>query len=1094
MSPTTPRPWLARLTATAVLAATATIAPGAATAALGATSAAEPASLNVEPPSLAASSVAPRRGAALPEGVPDHGRSAFLLELGTTPTSRVFTRTRSAGIASARTAARRQLDRVTTAQDAVVAQLPDDTPVLYRTHALLSGVAVTADAASYPDLTAIPGVTHVYPIAPKSLDNATAVPLQRAPQAWAGSGALGQDTTVAIIDTGLDYTHATFGGPGTTAAYTSAHLREGITADPALFPNDKIVGGVDLVGDRYAAGVSAPKPDANPLDCNGHGSHVGGTVAGYGENADRTTYTGPYDESTPFGDLWIGPGMAPEAKLFAIRVFGCSGSTDVVTQALDVAMDPNGDGDPSDAVDVVNMSLGSDFGSPNDGDSVAADRAVQQGIDVVVSSGNSYDLYDVGGSPGAATRAITVASSADSTSILDGLALDVDGTDGLYGTTRSMEYAWGTRPDLSGEVVLAPADNTTACTPYSATDAAAVAGKVVLVTWTQEALECGSAVRGTNLADAGAAGFVFANSAETFSAGITGVSTIPGVLVVKSGGDAARAALEAGGTVTVTGTRTNAITQVVEEDTDTVSDFSSRGIRGNGNVKPDVAAVGASVFSAAVGTGGDGISESGTSMAAPMVAGLAALVRSAHPAWTPEQVKADIMNTAGQDLYVGGSADPDSPRYAPNRVGAGRIDAEQALTNEVLAYSTDTQGVGTGAVSVSYGPVEVTGPVASTRTVTVENTGDTAATYTTAYDAITTVPGVDYVVSPASVTVPPGGTAAVTVTLSIPDPTALTHTVDATHGTEDLDGNPLDTVADASGLLLLTPTSGAAPQLRVPVYSAPRPASTMTQAGDLTFPVGSSQATLALTGAGVDQGTGAERVQSVAAGYELQARSPAAPACAEVGDAFCVSVPEDRAADISAVGVTSDYPTVGDVDDARAYLAISTHAPYSTPGTKVEFDVYLSVDGNNSADLVAYTTRLADEDVFVVSLVDLETGEVVDTQPLDGVLGLDLAKLDSDTLVLPLSLAALAEYGVDPDQPRIRYGMVSYAASSLSAIDLIGLDLYGNLSGPLTADVYEPGLQVVDAFGDGPWSPTSRARSSRSSGTRRATRPIAGSG
>lgn len=48
--------------------------------------------------------------------------------------------------------------------------------------------------------------------------------------------------------------------------------------------------------------------------------------------------------------------MAPEAKLYAYKVFGCSGTTNVVTEAIDVAVDPNGDGSLDDRVDVINMS------------------------------------------------------------------------------------------------------------------------------------------------------------------------------------------------------------------------------------------------------------------------------------------------------------------------------------------------------------------------------------------------------------------------------------------------------------------------------------------------------------------------------------------------------------------------------------------------------------------------------------------------------------------------------------------------------------------------------------------------------------------
>src|SRR5439155_9882497 len=130
-----------------------------------------------------------------------------------------------------------------------------------------------------------------------------------------------------------------------------------------------------------------------------------------------------------------------------------------------------------------------------------------------------------------------------------------------------------------------------------------------------------------------------------------------------------------------------------------------RGTTGIGDVKPDVPAVGQAVFSVDVGTGDQGKTLSGTSMASPMTAGLAALVRSRHPDWTPEEVKADIMNTAGQDVFTGPNHSGD--KYAPNRVGAGRIQAEQALNNQVLAYVVNDPG----AVSVSFGPVAVTGPV-----------------------------------------------------------------------------------------------------------------------------------------------------------------------------------------------------------------------------------------------------------------------------------------------------------------------------------------------------------------------------------------------
>src|SRR6201999_3790645 len=108
----------------------------------------------------------------------------------------------------------------------------------------------------------------------------------------------GDHIKVGIIDTGIDYTHADFGGPGTVAAYQAALATDTAPANPSLFGPGapKVKGGTDLVGDDYDADPQSatyqpvPHPDLNPLDCNSHGTHVAGTAAGYGVLADGTTF------------------------------------------------------------------------------------------------------------------------------------------------------------------------------------------------------------------------------------------------------------------------------------------------------------------------------------------------------------------------------------------------------------------------------------------------------------------------------------------------------------------------------------------------------------------------------------------------------------------------------------------------------------------------------------------------------------------------------------------------------------------------------------------------------------------------------------
>lgn len=1016
--------------------------------------------------------------------LPKRGSYAFLVELDAAST---FARFRSVRASSTKKAAKRaamaQLGTVRTAQQRVEQQLPSlpgRTSVLFGTHALLAGVAVRTDVANAPALASLPGVKAVYPIAPKKPDNSYAVPFQGAPQAWGSTAdpsgqTLGQGVTVVDIDTGLDYTHADFGGPGTKAAYLTAHAADTVAPAPDSYDAAKFdaADSHDFAGDAYDADSgTASAPDPNPLDCSssyggdGHGSHTAGTIAGYGVTADGATYRGPYDSTTVStgntANWQIGPGMAPLATLISYRVFGCSGSTDLVTAAIDRAMDPNGDGDPSDHYDVVNLSLGSDFGTADDGDAVAADAAAKAGVTMVVAAGNAGDSYDVGGSPGTAPRVITVAASQDAQTVSPAASYIVAGGPVQeMGVSRSTAYDWLGKADLTGAVAAIPADNLSACSSLSTEDRNAIQGKIALITWDEDAIDagspptadCGSTERVDRLESGGAVGVVFADTDNTATYDITGNADLPAILIERSDADAIRTALTAGKSVDISGTTTDGSTVVDTTDNDKIAGYSSRGSRSAGHLKPDVTAVGDTVFSVLPGSGTEGQDMSGTSMATPMVAGLAALVLDRHPGWSPEQVKADVMNTADHGVHVGGAT---GQAYAPMRVGAGRIDAAAALTNDVLVYNADDPGT----VSVSFGSLAITAATTLSRQLTVQNTGGTAATYAVGLQTATSVPGVSFSVSPQSVTVAAGSTQTITVTLHVPDPQALANDYasgpwwDPTHATADSDGlpvdptigAPVDVLAEASADVTLTDSTTT---LRVPVYAAPRPAAQMSQAGSLTI---DGSATLPLQGQ--DFGwSGGEPVRSVATGFELQATSPVLPAC--TGQASgCLRVPEDAGADIKDVGTTSD----GDF----LYVAIASQGPHRTPASAVEFDIYLDATGDGVPDLVAYDTRLGTSDVFVEELTDISDPNnpvVVDRELLTGAaLGIDTAVYDSQVLVAPISLASLTPYL--QGRSTLRYAVSSFTSSGNSEVDEVGWADQSHVSIPV--DVVRPALTVTD--------------------------------
>ena len=321
-----------------------------------------------------------------------HGDIGIVLQLEGAPSTQTYAQAQAGGLApQAMQVARVQLARVDQAQQRLLAPLAQfGARVLYRTQRVYNGIAAHVDAAQLSRIAALPGVKAIHPLIQYHPDLASSVPLIGAPQIWGGSSLTGAGMKIAIIDTGVDYIHTDFGGSGAQADYDTNNTT--VLGDVS-FPTAKVVAGYDFAGDDYT-GNNTPQPDSDPIDCDGHGSHVAGITGGVGVKGDGSTYTGAYNAGiyTP-GFFRIGPGVAPQASLVALRVFGCDGSTELVSQALEWAIDPNGDGDFSDRMDVINMSLGSDFGYEADPTAVAANNAALAGTVVVASAGNDGDSY-----------------------------------------------------------------------------------------------------------------------------------------------------------------------------------------------------------------------------------------------------------------------------------------------------------------------------------------------------------------------------------------------------------------------------------------------------------------------------------------------------------------------------------------------------------------------------------------------------------------------------------------------------------------------------------------------------------------------------
>ena len=597
--------------------------------------------------------------------------------------------------ASSAAAQQAQLAVVQSEQASVLAsalQLDANTQVLGQVQKVLNAVMLEIDASALSALAANPAVLSIRPVVNYSVALTETVP-------YIGGSAvqdLGYDGTgvsVAVLDSGIDYTHANLGGSGVLEDYTN---NDPAIIEPDTFPTAKVVGGFDFVGSTWPDTAETPDPD--PLDDgpeSGHGTHVADIIGG-------------------------GIGVAPGVDLYAVKVCSsistsCSGIA--LLQGMDYALDPNSDGDISDAVDVINMSLGSDYGSADDDDlSLAVEYASAYGVIVVASAGNGGDKPYVHGTPASAPSAIAVAQTNVPSAIQ--AAMEIKAPANIAGIYEAAFQSWSVAPSAPIEGPVQYADgaggNLNGCAAFAP---GSLAGKIVLV----NRGACNFTLKLANISQGGALagiiGLIAPGDPFDGSDGGDRPIDIPGYMISLMASNLIKSELANG--VVVRFDPAGGLPLVMH-----MVGSSSRGPSVSGNfIKPDVGAPGASV-SAIAGTGSGEGAFGGTSGAAPMVSGAVALLRQAFPTRSVPEIKALLMNTGETNILnrlalFGGDLAPIT------RIGGGEIRVDRAVASPAAAWDADAQ---TGSLSFSFHDV-AENELKLKRLVTVRNYSDRNITY-----------------------------------------------------------------------------------------------------------------------------------------------------------------------------------------------------------------------------------------------------------------------------------------------------------------------------------------------------------------------------
>lgn len=540
--------------------------------------------------------------------------------------------------------------------------------VVAKTSTLVSSVVVNGDKADVEKLLNNSQVSDIYPVYDYELHVADSADYIEATPLVANGLSTGEGVRVAVLDTGIDYTHSAFGGAGTDEAYAAA------IADPTSvdWPQGQVKGGFDYV-----------RNDPDPIDVNtSHGTHVSNSVNGIAPNVDLFVYS--------------------------VCDSGCSGLAQLL--ALENAMDPNKDGNISDRVDVINMSLGGTYGDiATDAVGLFIDQAVKLGTNVVISAGNDGAYPFIVGGPSTTANALSVGAMTHPAQTVANFTSDVAGKKIEIGAA-----SFGDQGEFSissnDTALVYPEENSTGCVEFA--DTVDFTGKAVII----DRGVCGFSLKALNAQKRGAKVVIIANDRDGIPPGMSGGPeasevTIPVISIEQDVGQILK------GTLANNEQPEYSIKLDLVVQAGAIADFTSRGPSMDGLLKPEITAPGVNIMTATPGAG-DGLAPvSGTSFSGPITAGALSLLKEAHPERNALELKATLMNTANLDVTMEPRALNPEAELAPiSYIGAGLVDVNKAANLPVAAWVKDTK-----QAALSFGLVNASQPIDITKIIEVKN-------------------------------------------------------------------------------------------------------------------------------------------------------------------------------------------------------------------------------------------------------------------------------------------------------------------------------------------------------------------------------------